>query len=157
MINSAQSMTNGSIKVLEGGLAVDDRGAVRFVNDFNFNKVVRFYQVENFDNKTIRAFHGHFKEAKYVYVANGSALICLVKLTDKKQPSKRVKVNRFVLSSKKPKILYVPPGHANGFRVLENNTQILFFSTKSLKQTQQDDYRFPYDYWGKSIWKVENR
>jgi hypothetical protein len=29
-------------KVLNGGLAVDDRGSVSFVNDFNFEGVKRF-------------------------------------------------------------------------------------------------------------------
>ena len=34
-------------KVLNGGIFVDDRGPLRFVNEFNFEGVKRFYQVEN--------------------------------------------------------------------------------------------------------------
>ena len=38
-----------------GGQAVDDRGTVSFVNDFDFNNVKRFYQVENHRRGFIRA------------------------------------------------------------------------------------------------------
>ena len=143
--------------ILQGGIAVDDRGTVKFVNDFNFNDVKRFYQVENFSINTIRAFHGHTKEEKYVYVTKGSAIICAVKIDDFVNPSKKQKVNRFVLSDKKPQILYIPSGYANGFKILEKDTSIIFFSTSTLKQSENDDFRFPYDLWGKSIWKTENR
>ena len=53
----------------QGGLFSDDRGHLRFVNDFNFEGVKRFYQVENHSKNFIRAWHGHEKEGKYVYVS----------------------------------------------------------------------------------------
>ena len=62
------------IRVIDGGLAVDDRGTLTFANSFDFAGVKRFYQVENFSTETIRAFHGHKKEGKYVYGARGSAI-----------------------------------------------------------------------------------
>ena len=62
-------------KVINGGVAVDDRGSVTFVNDFDFSGVKRFYQVQNHRRGFIRAWHGHKKEAKYVYVPRGTALI----------------------------------------------------------------------------------
>jgi len=144
-------------KIIDGGLAIDNRGEVRFVNDFDFKDVKRFYQVENFSKNTIRAFHGHLKEEKFIYLTSGSVLIALVKLNRVKNPNKSAKVYRFVLSSKKPQVLYVPGKYANGFKVLENGTKLIIFSTSSLKQSLRDDFRYPYDYWGKDIWKVENR
>jgi dTDP-4-dehydrorhamnose 3,5-epimerase len=44
-------------KIINGGIAPDDRGSVRFVNDFDFAKVKRFYQVENHRAGFIRAWH----------------------------------------------------------------------------------------------------
>lgn len=143
--------------LIEGGLAVDDRGQLTFVNDFDFPNVKRFYMVENFSQNVIRAFHGHLKEEKYVLVVSGSAIIAVVEIDDTLKPKKSNKVHRFILSAKKPCILYIPVGYANGFRVLEENTKIIFFSTSSLEESKKDDYRFPYDYWGKEIWQVENR
>lgn len=145
------------IRVFEGGLAVDDRGSLSFVNTFSFENVKRFYKVENFTCEVIRAFHGHLKEGKYVYVAKGSVILAAVGLDNVKSPNKQNKVHRYVLSARKPTIIFIPPGYANGFRTLENDTQILFFSTSTLEESKGDDYRFPADYWGSEVWSVENR
>lgn len=144
-------------KTLDGNLSIDDRGSVRFVNDFDFAGVKRFYQVENFDQNIIRAFHGHMREAKYAYVVSGSVLICVVPIDHKINPSKKAKVQRFVLSSQKPSVLYIPPAHANGFKSLTDDAKIIFFSTSSLEESKGDDFRFPHNYWGEKIWTVENR
>ncbi|OGV97415.1 sugar epimerase [Microgenomates group bacterium RBG_16_45_19] len=143
--------------IIDGGVATDDRGRVRFVNDFDFKQVRRFYQVENHNTRIIRAWHGHRKEAKYVYVARGAIILGAVKLTDYKQPSKKAKVERLILSAEKPQVVYIPPGYANGFRALTVGTIVIFFSTATLTESTSDDYRFPYDYWGKSMWQAANR
>jgi len=153
----AKNIGMRDVRLIPGGIAVDDRGCLTFANDFNFYGVKRFYQVQNFSPSTIRAFHGHLKEAKYVYVAKGSAIVAAVELDDIKSPSKNKKVNRFILSDKKPQVLFIPPKYANGFRPLEEDTRILFFSTSSLEESKGDDYRFPVDYWGKEVWEIENR
>ncbi len=156
-VKIAQTIGRRELQLIEGGIAVDDRGSLNFANDFSFYGVKRFYQVHNFSTSTIRAFHGHLNEAKYIYVAKGSAIVAAVKLDDIKSPSKNQEVNRYILSDRHPQILFIPPKYANGFRPLEEDTRILFFSTSSLEESKGDDYRFPADYWGKEIWDVENR
>lgn len=146
-------MVKKSIKVYQGGTFRDERGSVSFVNDFNFKDVKRFYQIENSGIDLVRAFHGHMKEEKYVYVAFGSILLCIVPLTSIKNPSKNAKVERFILSAEKPQIIYIPFQYANGFKALESNTKVVFFSTVTLEESLKDDYRFPYDYWGADVWK----
>jgi dTDP-4-dehydrorhamnose 3,5-epimerase-like enzyme len=136
------------IKVYQGGLATDDRGSVRFVNDFDFKNVKRFYQVENHMRGFIRAWHGHEREGKYVYVVSGTALVGAVHLETNE-------LTKQIISSNSPKILYIPPGYANGFMNLEDNTKILFFSTSTLEESLDDDIRFPYDKW--NIWEIEKR
>jgi len=64
--------------VIKGGIAVDDRGSLRFVNDFDFAGIRRFYMVENHAAGFVRAWHGHRHEAKFVYVVSGAALITAV-------------------------------------------------------------------------------
>lgn len=143
--------------IIKGGLAVDDRGELSFINDFNFKGVKRFYQVINFSTDIIRAFHGHLKEAKYVFVSQGSFLINCVSLDELGKPKKDSEVHRFVLTSKKPAVLFVPRGYANGFKALEKKSKILFFSTSNLDESKDDDFRFVWDYFGKEIWEVKNR
>ena len=140
-------------KKITGGVSQDERGTVKFINEFNFRKVKRFYQVENVNTKIIRAFHGHMKEAKYVYVVSGSILLCAVFLDDDKNPSKENTVERFTLKANIPQIVYIPPSYANGFKTIEPNTKVIFFSTSTLQESNKDDVRFPPDYWGKKVWE----
>lgn len=135
-------------ELMNGGLAVDDRGAVRFVNDFSFSDVKRFYQVSNHKRDYIRAWHGHNHEQKYVYVAKGAALVGAVNMQTEE-------IFKFVLSDKKPSILKIPNGFANGFKTLEEDTQILFFSTSTLQESLNDDIRFAYNKW--NIWEEDYR
>jgi dTDP-4-dehydrorhamnose 3,5-epimerase len=140
-------------RLLNGGIAVDDRGSVSFVNDFDFLGVKRFYCVENHRSGFIRAWHGHMMEAKYVYVAKGTALVGAVKLS--KDNDNIPQPQRFVLSEKSPKVLYIPAGYANGFKTLEEGTKIMFFSTKTLQESLGDDIRFPHNTW--DIWSEDFR
>jgi dTDP-4-dehydrorhamnose 3,5-epimerase len=135
-------------KTIVGGLAVDNRGIVTFVNDFNFEGVKRFYQVENHRLGFIRAWHAHKKEAKYIYVTRGTFLVGIVDLDTNE-------VKQFVMSSNKPSVLFVPPNHANGFMNLTDSGSIMFFSTSTLEESLVDDIRYPYDKW--DIWKIDYR
>lgn len=142
------------IMIFPGGLAQDKRGQVSFVNDFDFKDVKRFYQIKNSPSEPIRAFHGHMKEAKYFYVASGSILLVAAKLDNPKNPSKSNPVFRNIISAKKPTVVHIPIGYANGFKSLEKNTVVLVFSTSSLSESQGDDYRYPANYWGGNVWKA---
>lgn len=143
--------------VIPGGLAVDDRGQLTFANGFSFESVRRFYMVENFSTETVRAFHGHLKEAKFAFVVAGSAILAAVPIDDPIHPSSNIKPYRYVLSDRQPRILFIPPGYANGFRPLEPKTKIMFFSSSTLEDSAVDDFRFPHDYWGPEIWNVDFR
>lgn len=132
--------------LINGDSSIDIRGTVKYVNDFDFKNVKRFYQVENFEKGFIRAWHAHRKEDKYVYVADGSALIGVVNLQTKE-------IQKFVLSAQKPRILWIPANSANGFMSLEENTKIIFFSSSTFEESKDDDIRFPYDKW--NIWTKE--
>lgn len=142
-------------KLLKGAISVDDRGSVSFVNDFDFAGVKRFYMIRNHRQGFIRAWHGHKHEAKYFIVIKGSALICGVQVDDWTNPSKDLKVHRFVLSEKNPMVLYLPAGFANGAMSLTEDAQIMVFSTSALQDSLQDDIRFESHYW--DPWHIEER
>ena len=141
--------------MLKGGIAVDDRGSVSFVNDFDFSDVKRFYMIKNHAQGFIRAWHGHKKEAKYFTVVKGSALICGVEIDDWKSPSKNLQITRFVLSEAAPSVLYLPEGFANGAMSLTSDTTIVVYSTVSLQESLNDDIRFDSRYW--NPWTIEER
>ncbi len=173
---------NSDIQVIQGGIAIDDRGQLSFVNDFNFEGVKRFYTVENFDHQYVRAWHGHKNEGKYVTVMSGSALIGAVDLRQISDWDAIDEINssltfvdseeevrnkhrdfgenhtvedylatwkapqyKFVLSSRKPSVVWIPPGFVNGAMNLDDDTKITYFSTKGLGESEGDDYRFDHD------------
>lgn len=142
-------------ELIEGGIAVDDRGEVGFVNGFNFDNVKRFYWVSNHKSGFIRAWHAHKREAKYITVVRGAALIGAVKIDNWKSPSKGSKVYRYVFSDRKPSVLYVPAGFANGFMSLTEDTKLLFFSTSDIEESKGDDFRFDARYW--DPWQIIER
>jgi dTDP-4-dehydrorhamnose 3,5-epimerase-like enzyme len=142
-------------ELLRGGLAVDDRGELGFVNDFRFDGVKRFYTVANHQPGFIRAWHGHLHEAKFVTAVSGAALVCCVEIDDWDNPSRALEVKRFVLSERSPSVLRVPEGHVNGFMTLTADAKLMFFSTSTLEDSLGDDIRFPARYW--DPWRVEER
>ena len=151
----AKNNTAQEPHLIDGGLAVDDRGQVSFVNGFDFSDVKRFYMVSNHKAGFVRAWHAHKKEAKYVLVVKGAAIIGAVAVDDWDNPSKDAKVNRYVLSEKKPTVLYIPAGYANGFMSLTKDAQLVFFSTSTLDESLGDDIRYDARYW--DIWSAEER
>tara|TARA_A100001037_G_C14627243_1_gene404250 strand:+ start:74 stop:535 length:462 start_codon:yes stop_codon:yes gene_type:complete len=142
-------------RTLVGGNAIDDRGVVGFVNQFDFSKIKRFYTVSNHRQNFIRAWHAHKHEAKYVFVSAGAAKFGLVQVDDWESPSRDLTIDQFVLTSMKPTILFVPPGYAHGYMTLTNDTNVMFFSTSTLEESMSDDIRYSSRYW--DVWTVEER
>lgn len=141
--------------LIAGGIAVDDRGELAFVNDFHFAGVKRFYLVSNHRPGLVRAWHAHRREAKYVTAVSGAALLGAVRIDDWDHPSPELAVERFVLSARTPAVLYIPPGYANGFMSLTADLKLMFFSTSSLEESRSDDVRYGARHW--DIWQVVER
>lgn len=150
-------MTNLSKEPLhfQGNLAVDDRGEVGFVNEFDFTGVKRFYSVYNHKQGFVRAWHAHKNEAKYVTVTSGAALVGAVAVDNWDKPSPTAPVARFVLAANKPSVLFIPAGYANGFMSLSPETRMMFFSTSTLEQSRGDDIRYDARLW--DIWNIVER
>ena len=146
---------NESPRLIRGDLAVDDRGTVAFVNEFDFAEVRRSYVVSNHAKGFVRAWHAHKEEAKYVSVLRGAALICAVRIEDFGNPDPASPVKRFVLAYDKPSVLFVPSGYANGAMSLTDDALIQYFSTSTLEDSAGDDYRFDARVW--DPWGIEER
>jgi len=152
-------MTSGDgvseLRLIAAGSATDDRGRVYFSNDFDLRECVRMYIVENFSPGTVRAWHAHRHERKWVMALTGVALACCVAIDDWDTPSKDAVVHRFTLDADHPAILAVPAGYANGAMALLPQTKLMYFSDASLEETLKDDIRYPARYW--DPWHVTER
>jgi dTDP-4-dehydrorhamnose 3,5-epimerase-like enzyme len=143
------------IALLKGGLAIDDRGEVGFVNEFDFEAVRRFYTISNHNTGFIRAWHGHKFEQKHLTVVSGAFVVAAVEIDNWDSPAKDLPVNRFILNAKQPAVLQIPPGYANGIMSLTDDAKVMVFSSSSLEESIGDDYRFDAHYW--DAWTIDER
>lgn len=133
--------------IIRGGNFADQRGIMRFVNDFRFNDVKRFYFIKHSDTAIVRAWQGHQFEKKYFYPISGSFIVAWVKIDDFNNPSRDLIPEYHILSATASEIISVPKGYANGLKALEPNSEILIFSDMSLEESVNEKIRFPADWW----------
>ena len=142
-------------KLVIGNKIYDNRGSLRFSNDLNFKKIKRFYIVHNYNKNFIRAWHGHLKEEKYISCIKGTFQVSAVKIDNVKKPNKKNKIFNFFLNKSDANFVHIPKGYANGSMSLEENSELLIFSTSSLDESLKDDFRFDAKYW--NPWNIEFR
>src|SRR5262249_54852930 len=134
-------------RLIAANVSTDDRGRVYFANDFDLRQCRRMYIVENFATGTVRAWHAHQRERKWVMALTGAALACCVKIDNWDSPSTDVPVDRFVLDAARPQVLAIPAGYANGAMALLGDTKLLYLSDASLKESMDDDFRYAARHW----------
>ncbi|MBA4408492.1 MAG: hypothetical protein C0397_03605 [Odoribacter sp.] len=134
-------------KIIEGGIFSDDRGTMRFVNDFRFDDIKRFYFIKHPDTSVVRAWQGHQFEKKYFYPISGSFVVAWVKIDDFENPSKDLIPEYHILSAENSEIISVPKGYANGLKALEANSELMIFSDMNLKDSDNEKKHFPSGWW----------
>lgn len=133
--------------IIKGGTFSDERGSMRFVNDFNFNDVKRFYFIKHPNTTFVRAWQAHQFEKKYFYPISGSFVVAWVEIDDFKNPAKNLIPEYHILSAKNSEVLSIPNGYANGLKALEPNSEILLFSDMNLEDSLAENIRYPSDWW----------
>lgn len=121
------------MKVIRGNSFSDDRGQVKFVNDFDLSSVLRIYCIEPKPG-VIRAWQGHKKETKWFYAVKGSFLVKSVNMDTLNKTD-------YQLNSSVSEVLEITPGHFNGFEALEEGSVLMVFSDLRLEESKEDDFR----------------
>lgn len=134
-------------EVVKGGIHSDERGTISFVNDFDLKNIRRFYTIEPANINVIRAWQGHQKESKWFYCIAGAFIVKLIKIDNWDKPSLDLEYESFNLTAEKSQVLSIPPGYANGFRALRQNSKLLVFSDLTLQEAKDDNFRFQPNYW----------
>ena len=142
-------------KIINGNRIYDNRGSLRFSNDLEFKDIKRFYIVHNYSKNFIRAWHGHLNEEKYIGCIKGTFQVSAVKLDNLEKPNKNNKVYNYFLNQNNSNFIHIPKGYANGSMSLEENSELLIFSTSSLEESLKDDFRYEAKYW--NPWNIEFR
>ncbi len=132
---------------IDGGLYVDNRGTVSFVNNFDFKGVDRFYTIRGHRPNEPRGWIGHRREQKWFHVIHGTVRIAVVKPDNWDLPTKNLPVEYFLLSATKPQLLYIPMAYATGCNFLSVDSILLIFSSGKIESAKIDEYRFPVNMW----------
>jgi dTDP-4-dehydrorhamnose 3,5-epimerase len=133
--------------IIKGGTFSDDRGSMRFVNDFKFTDVKRFYFIKHPNTTFVRAWQAHQFEKKYFYPISGSFVVAWVEIDNFKNPAKNLIPEYHILSANNSEVLSIPNGFANGLKALEPNSEILLFSNMNLEDSLAENIRYPSDWW----------
>jgi len=137
-------------EVIQGGVFQDQRGQIRFVNDFDMNVIRRFYIIKNADTDLARGWRGHRIEQRWFYVLSGAFNIDIVKIDNWEVPNSKLSVDRKLLIASDMQVLHIPAGYCTAFRALENNSEMLVYADSLLSGTSQDNYTWDLDYFENS-------
>jgi dTDP-4-dehydrorhamnose 3,5-epimerase len=112
--------------------------------------VKRVYLVHNHAAGTIRGFHLHKIEWKVFVVSQGAAKFVAL------DPSSPETTFTFVSSARRPSVIVIPPGYANGWISLEAGTTLVAASTSTFEESLRDDVRLDPHGFG-DLWSVRAR
>ena len=133
-------MAGNKPKLIEFSEFTDYRGSLFHNNDLDLSEVKRTYVVVNPKIYTVRAWHGHQIEEKWVVVEKGIFDIFLISFDNAKQKNNTKSVIKYTLKPNS-NILYIPKGFYNGSINTEENSSVRYFSSTSIEISKQDDYR----------------
>lgn len=136
----------GELSFIQGGIAKDERGQIRFVNEFDMSLIKRFYIIQNADTALIRGWRAHRVEQRWFYVLSGSFNVDLVKIDDWENPDPSLPVENVILNAADMKVLHVPAGYGTAFRALESNSELLVYADYPVSHASLDDYTWKFDY-----------
>lgn len=142
------------LSIIQGGVTKDERGQIRFVNDFDMSLVKRFYIIKNADTELIRGWRAHRIEQRWFYVLSGSFNVDLVKIDNWDNPNPLLTIENIILEASNMKVLHVPKGYGTAFRALESNSELLVYADYPLTHAPLDDYTWRFDYFNNNIGEI---
>lgn len=129
----------------KGSYYHDERGSVRFNNEFDAAAIKRIYIIENKNINSERAWQGHKIEQRWFSVVQGKFLIKLIEIDNWEHPSKNLKTIDFEINSDCLDILHIPAGYITNIKAIEENSKLLVMADYNFGEIN-DEYRFPADY-----------
>lgn len=131
---------------IQGGIAKDHRGQIRYVNEFDMSAVKRFYIIKNTDLDLVRGWRAHRIEQRWFYVLSGSFSIDIVKIDSWNKASADLQVERIILDTNENRVLHLSNGYATAFQALEPDAELLVFADFGIEHAKNDDYTYPLEY-----------
>ncbi len=128
--------------LINGGEHVDERGTIKFFNDFDMQEVKRFYCIQNKDTSVVRAWRGHRIEQRWFVVTEGEFIIRVVKIDDWASPSKDLPIENYILNASQNQILHMPAGYATWIEAKQDHSSLMVFADYGVEHAKLDDYLY---------------
>ena len=135
------------IEVIEGEVFNDHRGQISSMNHFMFGEVERYYFIHHPDPAIIRGWHGHQFEKKWFQCIKGSFTLAFVKIDNWEHPSQDLKAEIFEISEAKSQVICLPEGYANCIKAQEQDSVLMVFSGKRVREAYEDSWRYDANNW----------
>jgi len=132
--------------LIKGGSHTDQRGVIRFFNDFDMESVKRFYIIEHVDTLTVRGWRAHRIEQRWFQVTQGAFKIKLVKIDNWDAPDKNLPLEELIISEQDNRVLHIPAGFATSLQALKENSKVIVFADYGIENAKLDDYLYSPDY-----------
>jgi hypothetical protein len=129
----------------KGNFHTDERGTLRFNNEFDASVVKRIYTIENHSLEFVRGWQGHKIEQRWFSCMDGKFEISVIEIDDFENPSKDLIRNVYELSADTLDFLHVKSGCITAIQAKEPNSKLLVLADYK-KGEIEDEYRFPIDY-----------
>lgn len=131
-------------KIISGKIHNDDRGSLKYNNNFDLSPIKRMYLIEN-DNALIkRGWQGHKIEQRWFTATSGHFLIQLLKIDHWENPSNNLKSILFELSSATFDVLHIPSGYVTYIESQALDSKLLVMSDYKLGEIE-DDFKYTLD------------
>ncbi len=130
--------------LLKGNCHTDDRGNVKYNNNFDASEVKRTYIIENKSTVFKRGWQGHQVEQRWFSALSGSFQIQLIKVDDWEHPSRTLNPFVFQLESETLDVLHIPAGYISCIQATKENSKLLVMADYLLGQIS-DEFRYDLD------------
>ncbi|REC63116.1 sugar epimerase [Chryseobacterium pennae] len=131
--------------LINGNKFEDERGIIKFNNDFEASAVKRIYTIENSSTDFIRGWQGHAIEQRWFSCIKGRFRIAVIHIDNFNNPSSDLDVKYYDLNDDTLDFLHVEAGCITAIKASEDNSKLLVLADYRLGEIK-DEYRFPLDY-----------
>lgn len=126
---------------IKGGIHRDERGTLRFCNDFDLSAVKRFYTIVNRAEQPVRGWIGHRKENKWFFPVRGETTIVVSPMGESTNLTRYSRLH-YTLHADSPAVLKVPCN--NWFYIEQHDgAEVMVFSDCKVGEYENDDLRRP--------------
>jgi dTDP-4-dehydrorhamnose 3,5-epimerase-like enzyme len=131
--------------IIPGACHQDQRGALRYNNDFNSAMVKRIYLLQNSAEQPVRGWQGHRVEQRWFLATRGAFEIYTIAVDNWEQPSVDLPYCKYIIDQQKLDVLHIPSGYITAIRSLDPESALIAMSDHLLGAVK-DEYRFPLYY-----------